>query len=185
MKGRTDSLLFTHDPIFNFLLRDLSATHFFLCSFNSDRRRKVSDCFSSCFLPLSSASDILNGSAVCVYRMEDVVRAFKGNFLHKEGPQYKWAEFTGKVPYPRPGTVSSFCGPPPSACEHLSADTLQSADILCPHMFLCLPPSVPAARMEATAPQESILTTLSFSAAPTPCCRFSQFQHLSNLTRQL
>jgi len=55
-----------------------------------------------CFLP----SDILNGSAVCVYRMEDVVRAFKGNFLHKEGPQYKWAEFTGKVPYPRPGTVS-------------------------------------------------------------------------------
>lgn len=51
-------------------------------------------------------SDILNGSAVCVYRMEDVVRVFKGNFLHKEGPQYKWAEFTGKVPYPRPGTVS-------------------------------------------------------------------------------
>lgn len=51
-------------------------------------------------------SDILNGSAVCVYRMEDVVRAFKGDFLHKEGPQYKWAEFTGKVPYPRPGTVS-------------------------------------------------------------------------------
>lgn len=51
-------------------------------------------------------SDILNGSAVCVYRMEDVVRAFKGNFLHKEGPQYKWTEFTGKVPYPRPGTVS-------------------------------------------------------------------------------
>lgn len=51
-------------------------------------------------------SDILNGSAVCVYRMEDVVRAFKGNFLHKEGPLYKWAEFTGKVPYPRPGTVS-------------------------------------------------------------------------------
>eukprot|EP00064_Thunnus_orientalis_P018923 superscaffoldBa00004525_g19032 len=52
----------------------------------------------------SAESDILNGSAVCVYRMEDVVRAFKGNFLHKEGPLYKWAEFTGKVPYPRPGT---------------------------------------------------------------------------------
>uniref|UniRef100_A0A3Q3EUC1 Sema domain, immunoglobulin domain (Ig), short basic domain, secreted, (semaphorin) 3H n=1 Tax=Labrus bergylta TaxID=56723 RepID=A0A3Q3EUC1_9LABR len=51
--------------------------------------------------------DILNGSAVCVYRMEDVVRAFKGNFLHKEGPQYKWAEFTGKIPYPRPGTCPS------------------------------------------------------------------------------
>lgn len=58
------------------------------------------------FLLRCLPSDILNGSAVCVYRMEDVVRAFKGNFLHKEGPQYKWAEFTGKVPYPRPGTVS-------------------------------------------------------------------------------
>ena len=38
--------------------------------------------------------------------MEDMARVFKGNFLHKEGPQYKWAEFTGKVPFPRPGTVS-------------------------------------------------------------------------------
>ncbi|XP_037312848.2 sema domain, immunoglobulin domain (Ig), short basic domain, secreted, (semaphorin) 3H isoform X2 [Pungitius pungitius] len=55
----------------------------------------------------TTSSDILNGSAVCVYRMEDVVRAFKGNFLHEEGPQYKWAEFTGKVPYPRPGTCPS------------------------------------------------------------------------------
>ncbi|XP_067447748.1 sema domain, immunoglobulin domain (Ig), short basic domain, secreted, (semaphorin) 3H isoform X1 [Thunnus thynnus] len=55
----------------------------------------------------TTSSDILNGSAVCVYRMEDVVRAFKGNFLHKEGPLYKWAEFTGKVPYPRPGTCPS------------------------------------------------------------------------------
>ncbi|KAM9828011.1 sema domain, immunoglobulin domain (Ig), short basic domain, secreted, (semaphorin) 3H isoform 1-T1 [Syngnathus typhle] len=55
----------------------------------------------------TTSSDILNGSAICVYRMEDVVRAFKGNFLHKEGPQYKWAEFTGKVPYPRPGTCPS------------------------------------------------------------------------------
>lgn len=55
----------------------------------------------------TTSSDVLNGSAVCVYRMQDVVRAFKGNFYHKEGPQYKWAEFTGKVPYPRPGTCPS------------------------------------------------------------------------------
>ncbi|XP_028307956.1 sema domain, immunoglobulin domain (Ig), short basic domain, secreted, (semaphorin) 3H isoform X2 [Gouania willdenowi] len=55
----------------------------------------------------TTSSDILNGSAVCVYRMEDIVRVFKGNFLHKEGPEYKWAEFTGKVPYPRPGTCPS------------------------------------------------------------------------------
>ncbi|XP_066499649.1 sema domain, immunoglobulin domain (Ig), short basic domain, secreted, (semaphorin) 3H [Hoplias malabaricus] len=55
----------------------------------------------------TTASDVLNGSAVCVYRMEDIIRAFKGNFYHREGPQYKWAEFTGKVPYPRPGTCPS------------------------------------------------------------------------------
>ncbi|KAG7472645.1 hypothetical protein MATL_G00111130 [Megalops atlanticus] len=55
----------------------------------------------------TTASDVLNGSAVCVYRMQDVVRAFKGHFSHKEGPQYKWAEFTGRVPFPRPGTCPS------------------------------------------------------------------------------
>ncbi|XP_072537667.1 sema domain, immunoglobulin domain (Ig), short basic domain, secreted, (semaphorin) 3H [Salminus brasiliensis] len=55
----------------------------------------------------TTSSDVLNGSAVCVYRMQDIIRAFKGNFYHREGPQYKWAEFTGKVPYPRPGTCPS------------------------------------------------------------------------------
>ncbi|XP_030640157.1 sema domain, immunoglobulin domain (Ig), short basic domain, secreted, (semaphorin) 3H [Chanos chanos] len=55
----------------------------------------------------STTSDVLNGSAVCVYRMEDIVRAFKGNFYHREGPQYKWAEYTGRIPYPRPGTCPS------------------------------------------------------------------------------
>ncbi|KAM6976474.1 sema domain, immunoglobulin domain (Ig), short basic domain, secreted, (semaphorin) 3H [Aplochiton taeniatus] len=55
----------------------------------------------------TTSSDVLNGSAVCVYRMQDVVRAFKGNFLHKEGPQYKWTGFNGKMPYPRPGTCPS------------------------------------------------------------------------------
>ncbi|XP_056628604.1 sema domain, immunoglobulin domain (Ig), short basic domain, secreted, (semaphorin) 3H isoform X2 [Triplophysa dalaica] len=52
-------------------------------------------------------SNILNGSAVCVYRMQDIIRAFKGNFLHREGQQYKWMEYAGKVPYPRPGTCPS------------------------------------------------------------------------------
>jgi len=51
-------------------------------------------------------SNVLNGSAVCVYRMQDIIRAFKGNFLHREGQQYKWTEYAGRVPYPRPGTVS-------------------------------------------------------------------------------
>ncbi|KAG9336052.1 hypothetical protein JZ751_003318 [Albula glossodonta] len=55
----------------------------------------------------TTSSNVLNGSAVCVYRMQDVVRVFKGHFSHKEGPQYKWAEFTGRVPFPRPGTCPS------------------------------------------------------------------------------
>ncbi|XP_076860035.1 sema domain, immunoglobulin domain (Ig), short basic domain, secreted, (semaphorin) 3H isoform X1 [Brachyhypopomus gauderio] len=55
----------------------------------------------------TTTSDVLNGSAVCVYRMQDIIRAFKGNFYHREGPQYKWEEFTGRVPYPRPGTCPS------------------------------------------------------------------------------
>ncbi|KAM9475254.1 sema domain, immunoglobulin domain (Ig), short basic domain, secreted, (semaphorin) 3H [Clarias gariepinus] len=55
----------------------------------------------------TTTSDVLNGSAVCVYRMQDIIRAFKGNFYHREGPQYKWTEFTGRVPYPRPGTCPS------------------------------------------------------------------------------
>lgn len=58
------------------------------------------------FLVSSPYSNVLNGSAVCVYRMQDIIRAFKGNFLHREGQQYKWTEYTGRVPYPRPGTVS-------------------------------------------------------------------------------
>lgn len=55
----------------------------------------------------TTTSDLLNGSAVCQYHMQDIIRAFKGNFYHREGPQYKWTEFTGRVPYPRPGTCPS------------------------------------------------------------------------------
>ncbi|KAJ8257386.1 hypothetical protein GJAV_G00185050 [Gymnothorax javanicus] len=55
----------------------------------------------------TTSSDVLNGSAVCVYRMQDVTRVFKGHFAHKEGPEYKWAEFSGRMPFPRPGTCPS------------------------------------------------------------------------------
>ncbi|TRY66863.1 hypothetical protein DNTS_033030 [Danionella cerebrum] len=55
----------------------------------------------------TTTSNLLNGSAVCVYRMQDINRAFKGNFLHREGQQYKWTEYKGRVPYPRPGTCPS------------------------------------------------------------------------------
>ncbi|MGH0186218.1 UNVERIFIED_CONTAM: hypothetical protein FKN15_033174 [Acipenser sinensis] len=55
----------------------------------------------------TTSSNVLNGSAVCVYKMEDIMTVFKGHFSHKEGPEYKWVEYTGRVPFPRPGTCPS------------------------------------------------------------------------------
>lgn len=60
--------------------------------------------------PLTSFSSIarsgvFQGSAVCVYSMNDVRRAFLGPFAHKEGPTHQWVSYQGRVPYPRPGMV--------------------------------------------------------------------------------
>lgn len=51
-------------------------------------------------------SSVFKGSAVCVYSMADIRMVFNGPFAHKEGPNYQWVAYTGKMPYPRPGTVS-------------------------------------------------------------------------------
>nr|XP_054406673.1 semaphorin-3B isoform X1 [Pongo abelii]XP_054406674.1 semaphorin-3B isoform X1 [Pongo abelii]XP_054406675.1 semaphorin-3B isoform X1 [Pongo abelii] len=56
--------------------------------------------------PLRSAP-IFQGSAVCVYSMNDVRRAFLGPFAHKEGPMHQWVSYQGRVPYPRPGMCPS------------------------------------------------------------------------------
>lgn len=56
-------------------------------------------------LPPSPSSSVFKGSAVCLYSMNDIRRAFLGPFAHKEGPNYQWVPFQGKVPYPRPGMV--------------------------------------------------------------------------------
>lgn len=42
---------------------------------------------------------------MCVYRMADIREAFNGPFAHKEGPDYQWSPYEGRVPYPRPGVV--------------------------------------------------------------------------------
>lgn len=39
--------------------------------------------------------------------MASVRAAFNGPYAHKEGPEYHWALYEGKVPYPRPGSVST------------------------------------------------------------------------------
>ncbi|KAM9133863.1 semaphorin-3D-like isoform 2-T3 [Pangshura tecta] len=53
------------------------------------------------------SSGIFSGSAVCVYSMADVRAAFSGPFAHKEGADYRWVEYKGRIPYPRPGTCPS------------------------------------------------------------------------------
>uniref|UniRef100_A0AAQ4PS64 Sema domain, immunoglobulin domain (Ig), short basic domain, secreted, (semaphorin) 3Fb n=1 Tax=Gasterosteus aculeatus aculeatus TaxID=481459 RepID=A0AAQ4PS64_GASAC len=58
-------------------------------------------------LPLSLLgvhSSVFKGSAVCVYSMADIRMVFNGPFAHKEGPNYQWVAYSGKIPYPRPGT---------------------------------------------------------------------------------
>lgn len=57
-------------------------------------------------------SSVFRGSAVCVYSMADIRMVFNGPFAHKEGPNYQWVPYSGKMPYPRPGTVRTLLTPP-------------------------------------------------------------------------
>ncbi|CAG5958105.1 unnamed protein product, partial [Menidia menidia] len=55
----------------------------------------------------TTSSSIFRGSAVCVYSMADIRAAFNGPYAHKEGPDHRWTEYEGRIPYPRPGTCPS------------------------------------------------------------------------------
>ncbi|KAI1905484.1 hypothetical protein AGOR_G00016680 [Albula goreensis] len=55
----------------------------------------------------TTSSNIFKGSAVCMYSMADVRRVFLGPYAHRDGPNYQWAPFQARVPYPRPGTCPS------------------------------------------------------------------------------
>ncbi|NXO20716.1 SEM3D protein, partial [Cisticola juncidis] len=57
--------------------------------------------------PVLPSSGVFSGSAVCIYSMAAVRAAFSGPFAHKEGFDYRWVEYKGRVPYPRPGTCPS------------------------------------------------------------------------------
>ncbi|KAI7797857.1 putative sema domain, partial [Triplophysa rosa] len=52
----------------------------------------------------STSGSVFKGSAVCVYSMADIRNVFNGPFAHKHGHNYQWTMYTGKIPYPRPGT---------------------------------------------------------------------------------
>lgn len=45
-----------------------------------------------------------------MYNMADIRRVFLGPYAHRDGPNYQWVPFQGRVPYPRPGTVSPHRG---------------------------------------------------------------------------
>lgn len=51
-------------------------------------------------------SSVFKGSAVCVYHLSDIQTVFNGPFAHKEGPNHQLISYQGRIPYPRPGTVS-------------------------------------------------------------------------------
>uniref|UniRef100_H3B8Q9 Si:dkey-49n23.1 n=1 Tax=Latimeria chalumnae TaxID=7897 RepID=H3B8Q9_LATCH len=55
----------------------------------------------------TTSSAVFRGSAVCVYSMASIRAAFSGPFAHKEGLDYRWVEYKGRIPYPRPGTCPS------------------------------------------------------------------------------
>ncbi|KAM5237265.1 semaphorin-3E [Ctenodactylus gundi] len=55
----------------------------------------------------NTTSNIFRGYAICVYHMSSIRAAFNGPYAHKEGPEYHWALYEGKVPYPRPGSCAS------------------------------------------------------------------------------
>uniref|UniRef100_A0A665U321 Sema domain, immunoglobulin domain (Ig), short basic domain, secreted, (semaphorin) 3bl n=1 Tax=Echeneis naucrates TaxID=173247 RepID=A0A665U321_ECHNA len=60
----------------------------------------------------STISNVFQGFAVCVYRMADIREAFNGPFAHKEGPDYQWGAYEGRMPYPRPGCPSKITNQP-------------------------------------------------------------------------
>ncbi|CAN9512206.1 unnamed protein product [Ophioblennius macclurei] len=55
----------------------------------------------------STSSSVFRGSAVCVFSMSSIRAAFNGPFAHREGPDHRWVEYKGRIPYPRPGTCPS------------------------------------------------------------------------------
>ncbi|XP_064200572.1 semaphorin-3C-like [Anguilla rostrata] len=52
----------------------------------------------------TSTSSVFHGSAVCMYNMADILTIFNGPFAHRDGPNFQWVPFQGRIPYPRPGT---------------------------------------------------------------------------------
>lgn len=94
--------------LLDFMLKHFLNNPFFCSKFNLNNN--LWTC-STIYLPSVLHSNVFQGFAVCVYRMADIREAFNGPFAHKEGPDYQWGVYEGRVPYPRPGVVSDFPWP--------------------------------------------------------------------------
>ncbi|KAM4821531.1 semaphorin-3B [Thomomys bottae] len=79
------------------------------------------------YATFSTSSGIFQGSAVCVYSMNDIRRAFLGPFAHKEGPTHQWVSYQGRVPYPRPGMCPSRTFGTFSSTKDFPEDVIQFA----------------------------------------------------------
>lgn len=109
------------------------------------------------------SSSVFKGSAVCVYSMADIRNVFNGPFAHKHGHNYQWTEYTGKIPYPRPGTVGliSVVKIPAKILHHVSPPSLLSSVQEEPSLLASPPPRI-------------FQTKQSISSGPIPSC-FTQF----------
>uniref|UniRef100_A0A673JPP1 Semaphorin-3aa n=1 Tax=Sinocyclocheilus rhinocerous TaxID=307959 RepID=A0A673JPP1_9TELE len=68
----------------------------------------------------TTSSNIFRGSAICMYSMADIRRVFLGPYAHRDGPNYQWVPFQGRVPYPRPAKLSEALIPPKTFLMMLS-----------------------------------------------------------------
>ncbi|KAH0630021.1 hypothetical protein JD844_012574 [Phrynosoma platyrhinos] len=60
-----------------------------------------------CSVPGLQGTETHFDHLVCVYSLAAIRAAFNGPFAHKEGLEYQWVEYKGRIPYPRPGTCPS------------------------------------------------------------------------------
>lgn len=112
--------------------------------------------------------------------MADIRNVFNGPFAHKHGHNYQWTEYTGKIPYPRPGTVG-FCHVMSKITQWNKTQMLkfeskgshQMMHTKSPLLFF--PPSVrEEPSLLVSDPQRTFQMRLWISSEPIPSC-FIQF----------
>ncbi|NXS66448.1 SEM3D protein, partial [Pandion haliaetus] len=74
--------------------------------FDELRKHALKQCLQHAYQSIFFFSSVFKGSAVCVYSMADIRAVFNGPYAHKESVDHRWVQYEGRIPYPRPGTVS-------------------------------------------------------------------------------